>query len=333
MAVDDRAPNPTPAVARHPSPPATSSTWDLETLLVATCVADETALQRTLTSELAGAGFATRRDRYRPSPRAFPPRDVTNLLFVRGAPRVCLVAHTDVVRDHGGVATAPTPHVVSDPATGRRVLADRARATPIGGDDRVGVAIIRWLAQTTTAPMAALFTTDEEIGLDGAYAVPMAWLEPFELLVEIDRRSDHGRELVTQIFGRRLCTDERAARLLAIAADVGMPRTTVMGLATDVYAFAARGFRGDAVNLSCGYHEPHAPEEWVDMREAAETATYVRACHHRSPRVPLSPGSPGTRDPPLRRRAAPGRRGPVGAGPARGARGGVARAGRVGRGP
>ena len=164
-----------------------------------------------------------------------------------------------------------------DPATCRRIVTDRTNATQVGGDDRVGVAIARMIALESRRAIAILLTTDEEIGLQGAAAVPDAWLERFELFVQIDRGSRFGRELVTQIGGTRLCSAEREARLLAIAEALGAPRVPVVGGSTDVAELKAHGMRADAVNLTCGYYAPHSADEWVDVEEAEEAARYVRA--------------------------------------------------------
>ena len=252
-----------------------------ERALIAACAADESVLRRELAAELCGAGFELFFDDYRAtSRRDDAARELPNLLAVRGAPRVCLVAHTDLVRDHRGYAGdrgRVEPIVRRDPATCRRIVTDRTNATQVGGDDRVGVAIARMIALESRRAIAILLTTDEEIGLQGAAAVPDAWLERFELFVQIDRGSRFGRELVTQIGGTRLCSAEREARLLAIAEALGAPRVPVVGGSTDVAELKAHGMRADAVNLTCGYYAPHSADEWVDVEEAEEAARYVRA--------------------------------------------------------
>ena len=37
----------------------------------------------------------------------------------------------------------------------------------------------------------------------------------------------------------------------------------------------SRGVCDEAVNITCGYYQRHTPEEYVDLREAANTLAYV----------------------------------------------------------
>ena len=71
-----------------------------ERVILAACALDESTLRVQLEDALVRHGFATRQDSYEAlaQPRV-PHRTIRNLLAVRGMPRVCLVVHTDVVRD------------------------------------------------------------------------------------------------------------------------------------------------------------------------------------------------------------------------------------------
>lgn len=250
-----------------------------ERVILAACALDESALRTQLESALVRHGFAVRQDSYEalPQPRT-PQRNVRNLLAVRGRPRVCLVVHTDVVRDWREPTGVLRPVVCYEVVDGRqrRVITDETRETPIGGDDRLGVAIAMRIARATRDDLAILFTTDEERGLCGAEEVPGDWLESFELLVQIDR-GNHRNQLVTSIHGTRLCERAWERRLIAIADRAGLPRAACEGLSTDVYALVRRGIVRNAVNLTCGYYANHRGEEWIDVEEADETARYVRA--------------------------------------------------------
>jgi tripeptide aminopeptidase len=249
-----------------------------ERSILTLCAVGEPACRTLLSNALRAAGFRIQTDAYDSMPqREDQPRAIPNLLAVRGEPRVCLVAHSDVVRDWRGYTSRVEPTLLDLDHGGEteRAIADRTRTTPLGADDRLGIAIALEAARTTTVPLAVLVTTDEEVGLCGARAVRPEWVEGFELLVQIDR-GNHARQLVTKI-GERLCTREWEARLLGLASEMGLPRTPCTGLSTDVAALSARGVAKNAVNLTCGYYENHSPSEYVVLREAEETLAYVRA--------------------------------------------------------
>lgn len=250
-----------------------------ERVILAACALDESTLRSQLEFALTRHGFRTRNDEYDalPQPRT-PDRVVRNMLAIRGTPRVCLVVHTDVVRDWRDTTGILRPVVRDEVIDGRRrrSITDATGETPIGGDDRLGVAIAMRVARASTHDLAILFTTDEERGLFGAEEVPADWVAPFELLVQIDR-GNHRDQLVTSIHDTRLCHPRWEARLLRLASNLGLPRQACDGYPTDVYALVRRGVVRNAVNLTCGYYANHRGNEWIDVAEADETARYVRA--------------------------------------------------------
>lgn len=273
------------------------------------CKAPEWELRKFLKKVLIRAGFQIFEDDYKSERVEKDSRyaGVHNMVAIRGNPNVCLVAHTDVCRDHeelrsesryGGYGeyhywmydrhdedtskvkiprkVEPVIKKVEHEGKIRRVIQDKECRLQVGGDDRLGVAINTWIALNSGYDLGLYFPTDEEIGLKSARACEMPQLKDFSLLVQVDR-GNHSDELVIKIGGEILCSYDTAVRLLEIAYDNNMPRAPVTGLATDVYALKTKGQCKEAVNMTCGYHHSHSasPNEYIEIDEARATMRYV----------------------------------------------------------
>lgn len=178
--------------------------------------------------------------------------------------------------DNNPIKVDPVVKLVNKDGEIRRIIQDRLCKTQVGGDDRLGVAIITWIALNTGYDMGLYFPTDEEIGLKSARACKIDELKDFDLLVQVDR-GNHSNELVIKISNEILCSTPTVLRLLDIAYGMGKPRVPVTGMGTDVYALKAEGKCKNAVNMTCGYHESHgsSPNEYIDIIEAEDTLKYV----------------------------------------------------------
>lgn len=276
-----------------------------EEFIIQCCKASEPQLRKWIKKVLPRYGFTIQEDNYL-SERVSSQKEfatVHNMLAIRankGDPRICLVAHTDVCRDHkrmdsdvifyGNPANCPKhakmvepiiKHVEleeEDTGTQRLVIQDKNSNTQVGGDDRLGVAINLWIALQTGYNLALYFPTDEEVGLKSARMVEFPELKEYDLCIEVDR-GNHSNELVNKIHSTALCDYDTTTRLLSIAYDVGHPRTLVNGNGTDVYALKERKMCKNAVNMTCGYHSSHGsgPNEYIDIEEARHTMYYVSA--------------------------------------------------------
>ncbi len=221
---------------------------------------------------------------------------VHNLLAIRGnKPKICLVAHTDVCRDHDHTIDYSNNKAPRKEKTLRvnpviktaeieeegvkiltRVIQDKTCDVQVGGDDRLGVAINLWIALNTGYDMGLYFPTDEEKGLLSARACKFKELKDFELCAQVDR-GNNSHELVNKIHDTLLCDYDTTARLLEIAFDIGMPRKLVSGNGTDVCALKESGMIKNGVNMTCGYHHSYGSSgnEYVVIDEAKETLRYV----------------------------------------------------------
>ena len=256
-----------------------------ESFIIQCCKAPEWDLRKFLKKKLIEAGFSIKEDDYlsdravankwkysKPNPKY---GKVHNMLAVRGQPRVCVVAHTDVCRDHG-VQQPPLVFPIIKERNGRKIIQDAECRHQTGGDDRLGVAINAWIALNTGYDMALLFTTDEEIGLVSADYVKFPELNTYDILVQVDR-GNHSNQLVSRIGSTRLHSKRTGARLLRIAAQMNMPRDEVHGLPTDVASIVRNGIAKEACNMTCGYHNSHgsSKDEYIDIEEARDTMYYV----------------------------------------------------------
>lgn len=282
-----------------------------EKWIVQCCKAPEWELRKYLKKVLVRAGFEIFEDGYKSDRCTKDKRyeSVHNMFCVRGTPRVCLVSHTDVCRDHAELKheskygsfgsdyhyfmydkrseehnkpvvarkVEPVVKLIEDESGKlRRIIQDRDCRLQVGGDDRLGVAIITWIALNSGLDMGLYFPTDEEVGLKSAAACEMPQLKDFDLFVEVDR-GNHSNELVNKISGEQLAGYDTTCRLLSIAYDLGMPRTIVNGMGTDVAALKKQSKIKEAVNMTCGYHQSHGAgsEEFIDVQEARDTMKYV----------------------------------------------------------
>jgi len=270
-----------------------------EEFIMQCCKSGEGGLRKWIHKILPRYGFTIKEDSYLPerARKQDSYKNVHNLLAVRGNPKICLVAHTDVCRDHdskplyyGNPKKKPDHSVMVEPVIKRveveeeshkiikRIIQDKNCESQVGGDDRLGVAINLWVALNTGFDVALLFTTDEEIGLKSARVVDFAELREYDLCLQVDR-GNHSHELVTKIGSTILCDYDTVVRLLEIAFDMGKPRQAIQGANTDVAAMRDRKIIKNAVNMTCGYHSSFSsnPNEYIDIEEATDTMKYVAA--------------------------------------------------------
>lgn len=254
--------------------------YSFENFIMQCCKSREWNLRDFLKTKLIENGFRIIEDNYQ-SRRVNKNKNYTkvrNLLAIRGKPEVCLVAHTDVCRDHA--YGTPTIKPTIKEKNGRKIIQDENCEYQVGGDDRLGVAINTWIALNTGYDMALLFTTDEEVGLISADKVSFPELKEYKLLVQVDR-GNHSNQLVNSICGTQLCSYETLNKLLGIVSSLGMPRSRVNGLPTDVMCIVENfGMNNiEAVNMTCGYHNSAGAQanEYIDVREARDTMKFVSA--------------------------------------------------------
>lgn len=251
--------------------------YSFENFIMQCCKSKEWDLRKFLKRILKNNGFQIKEDDFR-SYRGGKYSTVHNMLATRGDPRVCLVAHTDVCRDHayGSPDVDPVIKIKEIKEEMRAIIQDRNCAVQVGGDDRLGVAINTWIALNTGYDIGLLFTTDEEVGVVSAEYLKFPELLDFDILLQVDR-GNHSDQLVTAIGSWQLCSDGTTNRLLSIANHIDLPRYAVNGMITDVLAIKSNHMCKEAVNMTCGYHQSFGAdkEEYIDIQEAKDTMRFV----------------------------------------------------------
>jgi tripeptide aminopeptidase len=188
----------------------------------------------------------------------------------------CLAAHIDTVHP-----MTPVQIIQQD---GMLVGFDqRGRRTGIGADDKAGVYICLELLERMDNVAVALFAA-EEVGCQGAYAADAAFFEKVGCVVEFD----------CPAFGL-LSYTSGGVRLFQNDGDFiqrAWPVLNRHGLTrwqhhpfSDVMALRER-FDFSCLNLSCGYHNWHRPDEYVALDEveaalaSAEDLLRMLGCRH-----------------------------------------------------
>jgi putative aminopeptidase FrvX len=186
--------------------------------------------------------------------------DDWNNVFIRkgGAGTVpCVAAHIDTVQPLSPVEIVEHDGILFG-------VDDMDERAGIGGDDKAGVFVCLELLDRFDNIAVALLAA-EEIGCEGAKNAPAAWFKDVGYVIEFDAP---GRGLVSYTSsGERLFAND--GEFIKTAAPVlrahGLTRWQRHPF-TDVMALRQR-FDISCLNLSCGYHNWHRPDEYVVVEE------------------------------------------------------------------
>lgn len=165
-----------------------------------------------------------------------------------------IVAHTDAVSQQNGRDHEPVIYQ-------NGVFTSRRGKRPIGGDDKVGIAVALTIA-ASYPDISVLLPSDEEIGCVGSRQ--LRFKEPFDLAVQCDRRGIN--DLVLETGWLTLTSPEARKAIRSF-----LPyRKEEIGSITDVAELMENGQVNNAINLSCGYFNPHTADEYVVMGYALQ---------------------------------------------------------------
>lgn len=253
-----------------------------EELIILCCAADESDLRNKVKEVLSQHNFSYIEDDYNSHRNELDSKyhvNANNILFTRGNPKYCLVAHTDVCRDHSAIESEKekvTPNPIIKDLNGDRIIQDENCQVQVGGDDRLGVAICLWIAIHTNYDMSVLFTTDEEVGLRSAHYVNFEQLKNFDLLIQIDR-GNNKNQIVTEISRLQICDTQMQYFIQQLFEKNNIQREFVRGFGTDVYAIKKNNLCKNAINMTCGYHDStyDSGGEYINISEALETIRVV----------------------------------------------------------
>jgi hypothetical protein len=144
------------------------------------------------------------------------------------------------------------------------------RQEGLGADDKVGVWVnLKCLKKFDH--IKAVFFVGEEVGCVGSGKCNMEFFDDCRYVIQCDRRN--GDDLITTIGGwTQLCSPEFIKDIQPEL--FGYKEES--GLITDVGELKERGLKVSAINLSCGYYEPHTDREFVIKSEVLNCLAFVR---------------------------------------------------------
>jgi hypothetical protein len=132
----------------------------------------------------------------------------------------------------------------------------------VGGDDKCGIFIA--LAMLDLFPAIKLaFFRDEEIGCKGSMEADVGFFSDVGMVLQADRRG-YG-DFVTEIGYTDLSSQEFLRAAGPYLRNHGYKET--YGMMTDVEALVDVGIGVSCANISCGYHNPHTRQEYIDVGE------------------------------------------------------------------
>lgn len=182
-----------------------------------------------------------------------------NIYIVKGESETypCVVAHLDQVQtkhskdfkvfEHDGILFGYS--------------AQNKRQEGLGADDKNGIWVaLKCLERFDNIKVA--FFHSEEIGTVGSENAEMDFFKDVRFVLEADRRN--GGDLITNICGM-IASNEFINDIMPYAEVHGYKETT--GMLTDVETLSDNGLGVSAVNMSCGYYNPHTDEECTDVSE------------------------------------------------------------------
>lgn len=139
----------------------------------------------------------------------------------------------------------------------------------LGADDKNGI-IICLEAIKKYDCMKVVFFKEEETGCHGSSRAEMKFFEDCRYVIQCDRRGNS--DLITNIGCSDLCSEK-------FIQDIdpekwGYKEET--GMMTDVEALKERGLSVSAINMSCGYYNPHTDEEITVKRDLEKCWKFVQ---------------------------------------------------------
>lgn len=175
----------------------------------------------------------------------------------------CVVAHMDEVHDrHIGKRIFETENGL---LFGYDIL--KGEQCGIGADDKNGIWVALKMLERLDAIKVAFFI-GEEIGCMGSKQCDLGFFDDCRFVIQCDRRN--GGDFITDA-GVELCSKE-------FVRDCNIERFGYHeehGLMTDVLELKERGLKVSAVNMSCGYYNPHTSEELTVFSQLENCLKFV----------------------------------------------------------
>lgn len=177
----------------------------------------------------------------------------------------CVVSHMDTVHD---IVESLIPIEINGNITGFNDIT--MEQTGIGGDDKVGIFVaLECLSKFDN--MKAAFFRDEEVGCSGSYDADELFFSDCSFILQCDRRGN--ADFITNASGIELSSKEFQSDVLPIIKQYGYNFNN--GAMTDVMALKEIGIDISMANISCGYYNPHSPQEYVNIKDVNNVLNMV----------------------------------------------------------
>lgn len=177
----------------------------------------------------------------------------------------CIVSHMDTVHE---IVEDLTPVEINGNITG--INSYTMQQTGIGGDDKVGIFIaLECLSKFDN--IKTVFFRDEETGCEGSYEPDVDFFKDCNFILQCDRRGNS--DFINIAGSTQLSSKQYDKDITPILKRYGYKFNT--GMMTDVMALKQSGIECSMSNISCGYYNPHQPDEFINLRDVENCMNLV----------------------------------------------------------
>ena len=146
----------------------------------------------------------------------------------------------------------------------------------IGADDKNGIWIAMQLLQSEPILKVALFVQEEKdgdlIGCRGSKACSLDFFDNVKYIIQCDRKGASDVVTYSAKAEIRLCNDDFIPQTLLTRYSY----TVNVGGSTDVVALKRRGLQIPCCNISCGYYNPHKPDEYTSWKDLQHSLAFTK---------------------------------------------------------
>ena len=201
-----------------------------------------------------------------PEARVDIDREIGNIYVTKGISDTypCLVAHIDQVqsihsRDFQAIETNDIIFGYSP---------KNKRLEGLGADDKNGVWVcLKCLMKYDNLKVA--FFVGEEVGCVGSSKANMDFFKDVRFAIQCDRRGSN--DLIASICSTEIASKE----FIGATGHEQFGYHLEEGMMTDVLTLKENGLAVSAVNMSCGYYDPHSDHEFTVKRDLLNCLSFV----------------------------------------------------------
>ena len=201
-----------------------------------------------------------------PGARVELDHNVGNIYVTKGVSDTypCIVSHIDQVqtihsRDFQAIETKDIIFGYSP---------KNKRLEGLGADDKNGVWICLKCLMKYENIKVSLFVS-EEVGCIGSSKANMDFFKDVRFVIQCDRRGSS--DLITSICSTEISSKE----FIEATGHEQFGYHLEEGMMTDVLTLKENGLQVSAVNMSCGYYEPHTDHEFTVKRDLLNCLSFV----------------------------------------------------------